>query len=92
MRRACSAAAFTPAGSRGSRFSAAARCRLVGALFTTDSLQPLAWLAIGVCIIKAERDDEPRWWLAAGVIAGVAFLAKYTVALYLVSLAARASA
>ncbi len=59
-----------------------------GVLLSTDSLQALAWLAIGVCIIKAEQDDEPRWWLAAGVIAGVAFLAKYTAALYLVSLAA----
>ena len=62
--------------------------QVFGVLLTTDSLQPLAWLAIAVCIIKAEQDDEPRWQLAAGVIAGVAFLAKYTVALYLVSLAA----
>ena len=59
----------------------------VGALLTTDSLQPLAWLAVALCIIKAERDDDPRWWFAAGVIGGVAFLAKYTVALYLASLA-----
>jgi len=62
--------------------------QVFGVLLTTDWLQPLAWLAIAVCIIKAEQDDEPRWQLAAGVIAGVAFLAKYTVALYLVSLAA----
>ena len=59
----------------------------VGALFTTDSLQPLAWLAIALCVIRAERDSEQRWWFAAGAIGGVAFLAKYTVALYLVSLA-----
>ncbi len=59
-----------------------------GVCLTTDSLQPLAWLAIGLLIVKTERDEEPRLWLAAGVIAGVAFLAKYTVALYLVSLAA----
>ena len=62
--------------------------QIFGVLLTTDWLQPLAWLAIAVCIIKAEQDDEPRWQLAAGVVAGVAFLAKYTVALYLVSLAA----
>jgi len=62
--------------------------QLFGVLLTTDWLQPLAWLAIAVCIIKAEQDDEPHWWLAAGAIAGVAFLAKYTVALYLASLAA----
>jgi len=55
-------------------------------ILTTDMLQPLAWLAIALCVVKAERDGEPRWFLAAGAIAGVAFLAKYTVALYLVSL------
>ena len=60
--------------------------QLFGVIFTTDSLQPLAWLSIAICIIKAERDDDPRWWLAAGLIGGVAFLAKYTVALYLASL------
>jgi hypothetical protein len=59
----------------------------IGALLATDTLQPVAWLAIALCVIKAERDGERRWWFAAGVIAGVAFLAKYTVALYLVSLA-----
>ncbi len=57
-----------------------------GVTLGTDSLQPLAWLAIALCVIRAERDGEPRWWFIAGAIAGVAFLAKYTVALYLVSL------
>jgi hypothetical protein len=59
-----------------------------GVILTTDTLQALAWLAIAVCVINAEHEEEPRWWLAAGAIGGVAFLAKYTVALYLVSLAA----
>ena len=58
-----------------------------GVIFTTDTLQPLAWLAISLFVIKAERDDAPRLWLAAGAVAGVAFLAKYTVALFLVSTA-----
>ena len=38
--------------------------QIVGVLFTTDSLQPLAWLSVAICIIKAERDDEPA--LVAG--------------------------
>ena len=60
----------------------------LGVILSTDCLQPLAWLAIGLAIVKAEEDDDPGLWLAAGAIAGVAFLAKYTVALYLVSIAA----
>ena len=58
-----------------------------GVTLSTDCLQPLAWLAIGLCVLKAQEGDDKRWWLAAGAIAGLAFLAKYTVALYLVSIA-----
>ena len=58
-----------------------------GVVVETDTLEPLAWLTIAICVIRAEKDDEPRWWLAAGAIGGIAFLAKYTVALYLVSIA-----
>jgi hypothetical protein len=61
--------------------------QLMGVLMITDTLQPLAWLACGVCVIRAEQDEEPRWWLAAGAIAGIAFLAKYTIALYVGSVA-----
>jgi 4-amino-4-deoxy-L-arabinose transferase-like glycosyltransferase len=38
--------------------------------------------------VKAQEGDDKRWWLAAGAIAGFAFLAKYAVALYVVSIAA----
>src|SRR5271157_3163703 len=52
-----------------------------GVTLSTDCLQPIAWLAIGLCVLKAQEGDDKRWWLAAGAIAGPAFLAKYTVAL-----------
>ena len=58
-----------------------------GVILSTECLNPLAWLAIGFAVVKAEQDDDPRWWLFGGAVAGVAFLAKYTVALYLVSVA-----
>jgi 4-amino-4-deoxy-L-arabinose transferase-like glycosyltransferase len=58
-----------------------------GVVVETDTLEPLAWLAVAICVIRAEKDQEPRWWLAAGAIGGIAFLAKYTVALYPVSIA-----
>jgi 4-amino-4-deoxy-L-arabinose transferase-like glycosyltransferase len=58
-----------------------------GVVVETDTLEPLAWLTIAICVIRAQKDDDPRWWLAAGAIGGIAFLAKYTVALYLVSIA-----
>ena len=61
--------------------------QLVGVILATDTLQPLAWLAIALLIVKAERDEARGLWLAAGIIAGLAFLAKYTVAYYLASVA-----
>ena len=61
--------------------------QLLGVLLSTDTLQPLAWLACALAIIRAQRGREPRWWWAVGLIAGVAFLAKYTAAAYLGCLA-----
>ena len=58
----------------------------IGVILATDTLEPLAWLAIALCVIKAEREEAPHFWFAAGVIAGLAFLAKYTVGLFLVSI------
>jgi hypothetical protein len=58
-----------------------------GSFFVTDTLQVPAWLAIALCVVRAERDGEQRWWFAAGAIGGPVFLGKYTVALYLASLA-----
>ena len=34
-----------------------------GAIFITDTLQVPAWIAIALCVIKAERDGEQRWWV-----------------------------
>lgn len=60
--------------------------QLDGVLLTTSTLEPLTWLACALAIIRADR--EPRWWWAVGVIAAIAFLAKYMIAAYLGSLAA----
>ena len=37
---------------------AAGALQLVGVLLTTDLLQPLAWLATGLSVVKAERVDD----------------------------------
>ena len=69
-----------PLARRPDRPPAAARCLLGRRSSKTDTLEPLAWLTVAICVIRAEKDGEPRWWLAAGAIGGIAFLAKYTVA------------
>jgi 4-amino-4-deoxy-L-arabinose transferase-like glycosyltransferase len=57
-----------------------------GTLFITDTLQPLAWLFCAYGLIRVMRGGSERWWLAVGAAAGIGFLAKYTIAFWLVAL------
>jgi 4-amino-4-deoxy-L-arabinose transferase-like glycosyltransferase len=71
----------------GGTVFAAGVLQINGVFLTTDVLQPPAWIAITYSLVRAVRDGERRWWLAAGAIAGIAFLGKYSVAFDVASLA-----
>jgi Dolichyl-phosphate-mannose-protein mannosyltransferase len=80
----------------GGRFAQllAALCVLIGGVYlatgtmlTTDALQPAVWLFCAYALIRAIREDEPRWWLAIGLAAGIGLLTKYTLAFWLIALA-----
>jgi 4-amino-4-deoxy-L-arabinose transferase-like glycosyltransferase len=58
-----------------------------GTILTTDALQPLAWLFCAYALIRVIRNDDQRWWLAIGVVAGVALQTKYMLAFWLAALA-----
>jgi len=66
---------------------AAGLFQALGLLLCTDTLSPLLWLAIAYALIRAQRDAAPGWWLAAGMLAGMALLNKYTVVFYLAAVA-----
>ena len=57
-----------------------------GTMLATDSLQPIAWLFCAYALISIIRDDNDRWWLPMGLVIGLAFMAKYTIALWVVAL------
>lgn len=57
-----------------------------GTLLTTDAVQSLAWLFCGYALIRIIRDQNERWWLAIGAVAGIALLTKYMLAFWLVAL------
>lgn len=88
------AAARTLAGRRcaqwlaGLTVLAGGLLQLLGVVLVTDTLQPACWLACTMATIGAGRERQPRWWWAVSAIAGVAFLAKYTIVVYLGCLAA----
>ncbi len=57
-----------------------------GTIFYTDSLQSIAWLFCAYALIGIIRDDNERWWLPMGLVIGLAFMVKYTIAIWVVAL------
>ncbi len=51
----------------------------VGHMVSTSTVDVLAWLALSWVALRLMRGGDPRWWLAAGAIAGVGILNKYLV-------------
>ena len=71
----------------------AALCVLVGGVFlgigttlSTGALEPLAGLFCSYALVRVIRDRDERWWLALGIAAGVALMAKYLIAFWLAAL------
>lgn len=58
-----------------------------GLLLSADTLQPLAWLAISMILIRQidTRDQRLAPWIALGVIVGLALLAKYIIVFFLLA-------
>jgi hypothetical protein len=44
----------------------------------------LWWVLIAWSVIRLLRDDEPRWWVAIGLFAGLGLQTKYSIAFELV--------
>jgi 4-amino-4-deoxy-L-arabinose transferase-like glycosyltransferase len=59
-----------------------------GLLLSTDTLQPISWLAMTLAILEAIEHDRPRAWLLAGALAGLSALDKYMVAFFLAAVLA----
>lgn len=52
--------------------------------FQYSSFDFLWWVLIAWSVIRLLRDDEPRWWLAIGLFAGLGLQTKYSIAFFLV--------
>ena len=55
-------------------------------LLETTSLEPFFWTLVTYAMLRATLRDEPNWFVVAGLTAGVALEAKYTIAFLLVAL------
>jgi Dolichyl-phosphate-mannose-protein mannosyltransferase len=47
--------------------------------FQYSSFDLLWWVLIAWCVIRLMRDDEPRWWVAIGILAGLGLQTKYSI-------------
>jgi hypothetical protein len=59
---------------------------IFGHVLLTATLDLVVWLAVIVCVVRALQRDQPRWWLAAGVVVGFGLYNKLLVVLLLVGL------
>ncbi len=51
--------------------------------FQYSSFDFLWWVLIAYFVIRLLKSDDPRWWLAIGLVAGVGLMTKYTMCFYL---------
>ena len=58
----------------------------IGLLFTTDTFQPLAWLACGWFLVRLAQTGDERWWIPFGLVVGACLLSKYAIAFYVAAL------
>jgi len=63
---------------------------LLGAshLLTMNAADPLLWTALALAVLRAAEGEARGGWLAAGAIAGVGLLNKYTMAFWALALGA----
>ncbi|HEX6425631.1 MAG TPA: glycosyltransferase family 39 protein [Acidimicrobiales bacterium] len=63
-----------------------------GSLFQTVVLDQLWWAVVVFVVVRLLTGADHRWWLAAGVVAGVGLQTKWTIALLGLGLAAGVAA
>jgi 4-amino-4-deoxy-L-arabinose transferase-like glycosyltransferase len=60
---------------------------LFGHVLLTSSADLVAWPLVCLCVLRAELRAQPRWWLAAGAVAGLATYNKLLIAVLLAGIA-----
>ena len=59
-----------------------------GMMVAPDSVGLWAWPLTVLYAVRIARGADPRWWLAAGAVAGIAIEGKYSAAFFLIAAAA----
>lgn len=54
-----------------------------GMMLAPDSVGMWAWPLIVLYVVRIARGADPRWWIAAGAVSGIALESKYSAAFFL---------
>ena len=54
-----------------------------GAMVAPDTVGLWAWPLLALYVVRIAKGADPRWWLAAGAVAGIALESKYSAAFFL---------
>jgi Dolichyl-phosphate-mannose-protein mannosyltransferase len=79
-------------GSRAAQWIAALAVAISGvslsasSLFQYVSFDYLWWVLITWLLVRLLETDNPRWWVAIGVVIGIGFLTKYTILFFVAGL------
>ena len=82
-------------GKRSAMFIAAAATAIApislgaSALFQYVSFDYLWFVLLAYFVIRLIRSEDPRWWLAIGVVIGLAIETKYTAIFFVAGLVMR---
>jgi 4-amino-4-deoxy-L-arabinose transferase-like glycosyltransferase len=60
---------------------------LLGHALLTSSIDMVAWGLVVIVVLRAELRGQPRWWLVAGAVAGVATYNKLLIVVLLAGIA-----
>lgn len=56
--------------------------------FQYTTFDYLWWVLLAYCIIRLLRSENPRWWLAIGLFAGLGVMTKYAILFYIAGILA----
>ena len=51
-----------------------------GTKLSTDTVGLWLWPLLALIVLRIVKGADPRWWLAAGAVLGIAMGSKYTIA------------
>jgi hypothetical protein len=54
-----------------------------GTEFQYTTFDYLWWVLLAYCVVRLLRSENPRWWLAIGLFAGLGVMTKYAILFYI---------